>query len=57
LIEYNENAGSFSSKIKINSVKYEQELDYLREKGKQGWELVQAPTHGFSCYYFKRTTQ
>jgi hypothetical protein len=55
LIEYDENAGGFSSKIKINGIKYDKEIEYLSEKGKRGWELVQAPTHGFSAYYFKRS--
>lgn len=56
LIEYNDNAGGFSSKLKINGTIYpfDKEVDYLNEKGKQGWELVQAPTHGFAAYYWKR---
>jgi hypothetical protein len=59
LIEYNDNAGGFSSKIKINGVvyTYAEEVNYLNEKGKQGWELVQAPTHGNAAYYFKRPKQ
>lgn len=29
-------------------------IDFLNKKGKQGWELVQGPTHGFPQCIFKR---
>lgn len=53
LLEYDDNTG-FSSKIKINGVKYDKEVDYLNERGNQGWELVQGQSYGHYAYTFKR---
>jgi len=37
--------------------RFESPNHYLQERGKDGWELVQAPTHQMSTYYFKRQKQ
>jgi hypothetical protein len=47
-----ENSSTFS--IKIAGVKWNSNLDYLNTRGKDGWQLIQGPTHGFSVYIFKR---
>lgn len=38
----------------ILSFKKFDEVAFLNEKGKDGWELIQAPTYGTRDYYFKR---
>lgn len=40
--------------IKIGGVKYKNWLEYLNERGRDGWELVQAPSHATSTFFFKR---
>jgi hypothetical protein len=41
------------AKTKVDGVKYESPLDYLNQRGKEGWELV-CMTTGSNSYVFKR---
>lgn len=43
--------------IKIDGIKYANEVKFLNEKGKDSWQLVQGPTHMYPNYYFKRSIQ
>jgi hypothetical protein len=44
--------GNFS--IKYEGLKWDSLEHYLNEKGRQGWELVQGPTHAYNQCIFKR---
>lgn len=51
LVETNDSTFS----LKINGVKYASIVDYLNERGKDGWQLCDTDRGG--NYYFKRPIQ